>query len=159
MDFSLSVLIAQLINFLVLFFGFKYFLGDKYSDLITYRKGLDKKYEDVESDIAIMMTDAELEKQWLIKEWVAHKSKLVSEAEAVAKKREEMILEAANKKALQIEDAANTQADQMKASISSEFEQTVKAATKIVVGKLVETSPDIKKDYLDSLVKEFVAAK
>jgi vacuolar-type H+-ATPase subunit H len=83
----------------------------------------------------------------------------VSEAEAVAKKREETILEAANKKAMQIEDAANTQADQMKASISSEFEKTVKDATKIVVGRLVETSPNIKKDYLDSLVKEFVAAK
>lgn len=159
MDFSLSVLVAQLINFLLLFFGFKWLLGDKYSSLITYRKWLDKKYSDVESDIASMMAEAELKKQWLINEWVSHKNKLVTEAEAVARKREEMILEAANKKAQQIEDSASNQAQQMKASIESEFEQTVKDAAKIVVGKLVTSVPEIKKDYIEGLVKEFSDAK
>jgi hypothetical protein len=47
----------------------------------------------------------------------------------------------------------------MKASIESEFEQTVKDATKIVVSKLVDTSPEIKKGYLEGLVKEFSASK
>lgn len=159
MDFSLSVFIAQLINFLILFFGFKRLLWDKYSDLITYRKWLDKKYADVESDIAQMMATAESQKQWLINEWVAHKNKLVTEAEAVAKKREETILDAANKKASQIEDAASHQAQQMKASIESEFEKTVKDATKIVVTKLVEKTPEIKDEYINTLVKEFSAAK
>lgn len=159
MDFSLSVLIAQLINFLILFFGFKWLVWDKYSSLITYRKWLDKKYSDVESDIASMMSQAQLDKKGLIDEWVAHKNKLVTEAEAVARKREETILDAAAKKAQQIEDAASNQAKQMKASIESEFEETVKDATKIVVWKLVETSPDIKKEYLESLVKEFSATK
>lgn len=159
MEFSLSVLIAQLINFLVLFFGFKWLLWDKYSALITYRKSLDKKYEDVESDIASMMSQAEQEKQWLINDWVAHKNKLVAEAEAVAKKREETILAAANKKAQQIEDSAANQAEQMKASIESDFEKTVKDATKVVVWKLIESSPEIKKEYLDGLVGEYNRAK
>jgi vacuolar-type H+-ATPase subunit E/Vma4 len=51
----------------------------------------------------------------------------------VAKKREETILAAANKKAQQIEDSAANQAEQMKASIESDFEKTVKDATKVVV--------------------------
>lgn len=159
MEFSLSVLVAQFINFLILFFWFKRLLGDKYSSLIQYRKWLDKKYADVESDIAAMMIQAEKEKQERINEWVAHKTKLVSEAEAVAKNREATILDAANKKAQQIEDAASTQAEQMKASIASEFEQTVKDATKVVVWKLVETNPEIQKEYLDGLVKEYTHAQ
>jgi hypothetical protein len=47
----------------------------------------------------------------------------------------------------------------MKASIESDFEKTVKDATKVVVWKLIESSPEIKKEYLDGLVGEYNRAK
>lgn len=159
MELNIGVLIAQWVNFLLILFLFKWLIWDKISVATAARRAELTKAENAAVAYDKAVADAETAKQELINEWLAHKAKLVQEAEAVAKNKEASIIDAANKKAAQIEEAATNQAQQMKASIESEFAGTVKSATEMVIKKLIPGDSQLKQDYLQSLVKEFAQTK
>ena len=63
-------------------------------------------------------------------------------------------MQEAQRRASAIVDQAQIEAQNMKSDLTSEWEQSVKSITKLVVDKLLGTNAELQQQYLDTLVKE-----
>ena len=155
MEFRLDVFVAQLLNFLVIFFFVKYFFGDQIRDIIHYRRGLDKKYDDVEAEIAAKLTQAEADKKALIDEAVAHKNSVVQQAELAAQNKADKIVADAQWVATRIQDEAKVQAGKLEKDLEDNFVTWVKQTAYSVVKKIFNTDVALQEKYLEELASEF----
>jgi F0F1-type ATP synthase membrane subunit b/b' len=159
MEFNLSVFIAQLINFSIIFFMFKWLLWDKLTQWLLSRKQQLEKLQNSQYVVEETKAEAEKEKERIIQEGIAYKHKLLEEAKAQAAHLEEELVEAAKYKASQYLDDAKKKAADLDRELKEWFVDGVKATTKLVVNKLFEKDIDLKEEYVQELLQEFARQK
>jgi len=106
-EINFWIIVAQMINFGILFFVFKYFLWDKIWKALLERREKFEKLEKIDDDIKEKLTKADEEVEKIlekarIKAWEIEKS-----AETIAKKNKEKIITEAETQAWSIIDWAN----------------------------------------------------
>lgn len=98
-NINLTVIIAQIINFLILFILFKKFVADKLNKTISEKRELTRKLENAEKEYKKTLEKAYLEKSNILKDARKNANKLFKEMEQLSKARELEILERAEKRA------------------------------------------------------------
>lgn len=99
MDLNIWLILAQIINFWILFFIFKKFLWDKLLVLIKERKEQLKKLENVNADVKGKITEAEKEAKILLEDARKKIADLERTAEGSIKQNKEKILSNASQEA------------------------------------------------------------
>ena len=108
-NLDLMIVLAQILNFLILFLIFKKFIGDKLKKSILNKRELIKKLENAEIEYKQTLEKAYLEKDNIMKEARSWANKLFKEMESLSKVREQEILERAEKRAKMIIEWGNRQ--------------------------------------------------
>lgn len=156
MELNFGILIAQLINFTLIFFAFKYFVGNKLILAIKKRREELAKAEDATKIYDEIMQQAELDKKALIDEGLDHKNKLLEEAKLSAIQKGDAIIHAAEKNAISITQQAKQKAAKLETDLKMWFVDGVKKTTHVVVKKLFDKDVNLQEKYLDELVGDFV---
>ncbi len=155
MEINRGILVAQLVNFGVILWLFKKFLGDKMSAAIVHRRAELAKAADASKVYEETLAQAEQEKKVLIDEGVAHKAKLIEEAQLTAQQKADTIIAGAEKQAASIERKADEKAAKLEKELKDGFVDGVKHTAGLVVKKLFTKDTTLQEKYLDELVTEF----
>jgi len=156
MDISLTALLAQVINFGILFFLFRKFLTKPIVKAIEERRKLIKKIENADKAYDDKIVEAKEEVDALIKEWLTKKEQIIADAGMIANKRREEILDEAKWKASSLIEAAKENSQHLEDELKNNFEKGVKRTSLLVVNKLFNNKKDLKEDYLSEVVKEII---
>lgn len=157
MEISISAVIAQIINFGLVFFLFKKFLSTPIIKAIEERRELIKKLENADKAYAEKISSAEKEAEVILQEGLAKKDSLVMEAGLMATKKKEEILKDAAQKAEKIVTEAQKDTQALQSHLESNFESGVKKTSLLVLQKLLKKDSFIQSEYLDTIVKEVTA--
>jgi F0F1-type ATP synthase membrane subunit b/b' len=158
MEFSISTLIAQAINFVLLLLLFKRLLGDKISKSIEKRRELMRKVSQADQEYDQIIAQAEQEKKSIIDQALKHKQTVFSEAETLANKKSARIVSDAEKQGQQIIQDALERSEKLEKELQQNYLQGVKHTTKLVVKKLIDEKPELKDAYLEQLADEFISS-
>ncbi|USN55618.1 MAG: ATP synthase F0 subunit B [Candidatus Peribacteria bacterium] len=152
-----SVLLAQLVNFGILFFVFKHFVGDKLSQAIVERRALHAQTQQAQSEYQNLLDQAHEEKKQIINEGLEHKAAIVQEAELVAQNKAAHILAQAEKEAAQMEHSLKERASALENELKNQFVAGVKATSQRVVNKLLDQDVSLQEQYLEKVAAEFMS--
>jgi len=155
MEINVGVLVAQLINFALILFLFKKFVGDSITKALLARRAELAKAEDATKVYEETLVKAAEEKKLLIEEWLVHKNKLIEEAKQAATQKADGIIASAEKSAARIASQAEDKATKLETELKKWFVDGVKKTTHVVVKKLFEKNVALQEKYLDELVQEF----
>jgi len=156
MEISVWAVIAQIINFLILFFLFKKFLTKPITTIIQDRRDLIKKLENADKVYEERLEAARLESKEIVQEWMNRKEKLIVEAWVLADKKRAEILADAKLQSDKVITSAENRAKILETELEKNFIDGVKRTSLLVVKKLIQKDKDIKKDYLDEAIKEVI---
>ncbi len=154
MDIQVDILVAQIINFLIIFFLFKKFLWDKIITLVEERRLLIKRLKKADQEYQNIINSAKEEADTLLQDTQKKKEQLLSKAKKSAEEAKLDILSLAQKEASQITKNAEQKAEHLQKEIYKERESSVKSTTKLVVTKLLQKETKLQEAYLDTLIKE-----
>lgn len=155
MEINIGILVAQLVNFAIILWLFKKFVGDKLTAGIVARRAELAKAEDATKVYEETMAKAEEDKKLLIEEGLSHKQKLIEEAKLAANQKADGIVANAEKTASTIEKKAEEKAAKLESDLKNGFVDGVKQTAHVVVKKLFAKDVSLQEKYLDELVNEF----
>jgi len=154
MDVSISALIAQIINFAIIFWLFSKFAAKPLANEIENRRALLAKLEHADQAYAQKLQEAEKQAEKIIAEWNETKASILNEAAVLAgKKQKEMIAEAEQKSETIIQDA-QVSASALEKEVQKDFEQSLKQTSLLVVKKLLQSDKNIESKYLETIIKD-----
>jgi F-type H+-transporting ATPase subunit b len=156
MEISLTAVLVQVIQFVILFWLFKKFLTKPIVAAIEERRGLMKKLGQADLAYEEKIQHGEAEFKKMVQQGVTKKEQLIAEAGALAEKRQEDILNEAKNKAQSIVHDAEQRSKTLEDELKNNFELGVKNTSLLVIKKLLHKDKDLKLEYLDSIVKELV---
>ncbi len=156
MEISISSLVAQIINFGIMFFLFSRFVAKPISHQIEERRKLIEKIKKADELYKEKIEEAEKKAEIIISDWLVKKETIISEWESLALKKQVEIIQEANKKADKIIVDANNSAKTLSAELEKNFIESVKKTSKVVVKKLLQKDMDLQKTYLEEIVKEAI---
>ncbi len=84
-DLNLGLVLAQVINFWILFFIFKHFVGEKIVKAIEERRAHLQKFDDAEAQVNKKLADAEAEANKITTDARSKAQEIESNAEGIAK--------------------------------------------------------------------------
>lgn len=108
---DISLIFAQLFNFLILFFLFKYFLAERLYITIQQRKQQVQKLELAEVQYQEKMTLAETQKQTLLQEAKVTSRVLMEESQSIAQSKADTLIAEANSKVVAILESGRREID------------------------------------------------
>lgn len=156
MEISFSSLIAQIINFGIMFFLFSRFVAKPISKQIEDRRILINKIKKADELYKEKIEEAEKKAEWIISDGLTKKESIITEGETLALKKQIEIIEDAKKKADKIVTDANNSVTVLSAELEKNFIDSVKNTSKVVVKKLLQKDLDLQKTYLDEIIKEAI---
>ncbi len=156
MEISTWAVVAQIINFLILFFLFKKFLTKPIATIIQDRRNLIKKLENADKVYEERLEDARLQAKNIVNEWMDRKEKLILEAWVLADKKRDEILADAKIQSEKLLNTATSKAKILETELEKSFVDGVRRTSLLVVKKLVNDNKDIKASYLNEAMKEIV---
>lgn len=154
MDINISLIIAQIINFLIIFFVFKYFLWNVITKEIENRRKMLSKLKNAETEYSNIISKAEDEAKTILDKWLKHKNSIIDEWVLLAQKEKEKIIQAAEKNATLLKEKSEAESQKIKDELAENWETWVKSTAKLVVKKLVWSDAELKDSYINSLIKE-----
>lgn len=98
-NINIALIIAQLINIAILFYLFKKFVADRLSSSIEVKKKLIKKLDYAEKKYKVIIDNAYIERDKIVKEAKSWRNKLFQDMENVALNKSNEIISKAEKKA------------------------------------------------------------
>lgn len=125
LEFNYSIILAQLINFGILYGVFKYFIADILNQRITERKEQLQKLRKAEEHYDEKMKLAEEQKQAMMKETRKTTKELMQEAEDIAKKKAQAIIARANSDVLAILDGGRREIEKERKSMLSQMKNHI----------------------------------
>lgn len=153
-EINIGMLIAQVINFGILYRVFKKYGAKPIISIIEQRRSLIKKLENADVQYEEMIIKAQKESDNIIAKGMKHKDQLLLEAKALADQTKEDIIANWRKEAEKITKNAEHKAKLLEEELANNFADSVKNTTEIVVKKLINQDVDLKAAYLDTLVTE-----
>ena len=154
MEISIWAVLAQVINFAILFFLFKRFLTKPIAKVIHERRALVKKLEWADKAYEEKLEIAKLEAREIVQDGIDRKDRLLSEAGMLADKKKEEMLADAKVQSDKILHWAEDKAKTLESELERSFIDWIKRTSLLVVKKLINKDHNIKKDYLDAAIKE-----
>ncbi len=151
---QLSVLIAQIIWLLILFFAFKFLVWDKLQKAIEDRRNLMTKLEDADREYNRIIEEAKSKADQIFKEAEELKKSLIAEWHKLAEKKQQEILQKAQQEADIILENAKARAEKLWKDLEKEFENSVKTIANKVLKKIINQDKEIKEEYIRQVIWE-----
>lgn len=139
-DINLWIILAQIINFWIIFFIFKYFLWDKIVSIIEKRREQLKALDNSDALVAKKMMEAEEESKKLIDEARQKAHSIESTSQDLAKKEYARKLAEAEVKAQAIEDSATRDIEKQKIDMVNSLKDRVLEISLQLNSKLFDDS-------------------
>lgn len=153
-EINLWIVIAQVINFLIMFWIFNKFVAHPLSNEIAARNAHINKLKKADEEYANLLSNAEDKKNQILAEANMQKEKILDNAQQLASTQQANIIQQANEKANWIISKAQKDAEKLKSDLDSQFETSVKTTTKMVVNKIFETDKNLKDEYIWTILKD-----
>jgi len=144
-------LAAQIINLLILFFAFKYLLGNKLTAALQERKAKLAKLDEAEAAYDELIAKAQSERDELIASGTASKKQLISEAAQLAEAKKLEIIEAAQAQATIIKAQADQAREAEKSELYTQFESMVKKTAMAGLKKLIPSKAEVYEQYMEEI--------
>ena len=154
MDVSVSAVIAQIINFWIIFWIFNKFAAKPLSKAIEDRKQLIAKLKEADKAYDEKLEIAKIESREIVQEWMERKDQLIAEGWILADKKRSEILWDAKNKADKIIESAEEKSNMLQTEVEKKFSDWVKRTSLLVLKKLINKDPNIQKDYFENAIKE-----
>lgn len=154
MDISISAVIAQTLNFLVLFFLFRKYLTRPIVNIIEDRRDLIKKVENADQAYKKKLKEAEEQSSQIIQEWKKRKEDIIVEAWLLADRKQNEIIGYAKDQAEKIIKDANIKSESIQRELESKFEDSVKSTSLLVLKKLINKEKEIQDEYVSEAIQE-----
>lgn len=154
MEIKRGILIAQIINFAILFFLVKIFLGDKLIKIINERRVLIRKLKQADEEYEKMIELAKRESNKIIMTANRKKELIEEEGKILAGKERQNILTLATTKGEMIVQDAKKKWEKMMKELESQRTESITSTTELVVNKLFDTHQELKEKYLQTITKE-----
>lgn len=122
---NIWAVLASLINFWIVFFVFKYFLGEKIVSIIEERRGSVKALEEAEDVAKSKLEEAQKEVDSIIEEARKKASEIQSYAEELAKQNSNAIIERSEKEAAFLLDNARSQIEKEKLDMENNMKDKI----------------------------------
>ncbi len=156
MEISISSLVAQIINFGIMFFIFSRFAAKPLSNQIEERRKLIAKIKKADELYNQKINEAEDKAQSIIHEASQQKDKIITEGETLALKQQVEIVNEANHTAEKIVLEGKYATKVMEQELEKKFVDAVKTTSKSVVKKLLQKDIELQREYIEELVKQSV---
>jgi F-type H+-transporting ATPase subunit b len=151
-DLNIAIIIAQLINFWLLFFIFYHFLGKKIIETIEERRIKLKNLDSSDDVVREKMEAAEAEVQEIINEWKSKALEIQQNAEEISKKNTKHQIEEAETKAKWIVEAAKRDLEKERLSMLEVMREKVLNLSLKINSKVFDNN-DINKEFINKEVK------
>jgi F-type H+-transporting ATPase subunit b len=159
MEIKIDLLIAQIVNFAILFFLVKWLFGDKIIKAIEERKQLIKKLKLADDEYARMIELAKKESNKIITKANKKKDTILTEGRLIADEERKKVLDLAINKGEVIIQEAETKGKRMLKDLEAQRTDSITSTTQLVVNKLLDTHEELKEEYLQTIAKELEKAK
>jgi F-type H+-transporting ATPase subunit b len=159
MDIKIDLLIAQIVNFVILFFLVKWIFGDKIIKAIEERKQLIKKLKLADEEYARMIELAKKESNKIITKANKKKDILITEGRQISDEERKKVLDLAINKGEVIIQDAEAKGKRMLQDFEAQRTDNITSTTQIVVNKLLDTHDELKEKYLQTIAKELKKVK
>lgn len=146
-DLNLSVVIAQIINFWIIFFIFKHFLWKKIVKAIEDRRKKLANLEWADDVVKEKIADAETEAKKIMEKARKEALEMQQKAEDLVKKNTEIKLAEADKKAESIIEAANREIEKERKSMMDELKEKVVDLSLAINAKVFDNK-DSNKEFI-----------
>jgi F-type H+-transporting ATPase subunit b len=154
MDISISAVIAQIINFAIIFGLFSKFAAKPLANAIEDRRSLLEKLKHADQAFNQKIQEAEKEAETIIAEANKTKESIINEAGILANKKQREIIAEAEIKAGSIITDAEHRAHALQDDLQKDFEKALKQTSLMVVKKLIDSDTDIQSKYLETVIKD-----
>lgn len=154
MEISISSLVAQIINFSIMFFLFSKFAARPLSNQIEERRKLISKIKKADELYKSKIEEAEGKAHTIIQDAMGQKDKILTEGETLALKQQVQIVNEANHKADKIVLEAKYTAKVLEQELEKNFVESVKNTSKSVVKKLLQKDIELQNSYLEEIVQQ-----
>ena len=124
-NLSLSIIVAQIINFLIIFFLFKHFLWEKIVEAIEERRRKLKALEDSDEIVKKKISEAEEKAKKILEESRRNAQDIQQKNDELIKRNTEIKLSEAEKKAEAIVDSASRDIEKERWSMLEEMKNKV----------------------------------
>ena len=151
-DLKLGIVIAQIINFWILFFLFKHFLWEKIVKAIELRRENLQKFDDAELKAKEVLEWAENEAKELMIQAREKASSIEIDAESLAKKNKEKILESADLEAKNIVNNALGDIEKERLSMANALKAKV-VDLSLKINKKIFEEEKINKEFIEKEIK------
>jgi len=141
----------QLVNVLIFFGAFYYFLAGPVIKAVEKRKKILEQFKNADDILQKKLKDAEEQKAKLIEEGIQHKNKLIQQAKQEANKVRSSILEQAEREKQSILEKAKIEIQNEKEELEKEWEKSVKQAVLAIYQKLIGKEDKFIEKYIDSI--------
>ena len=154
MEIKRDILIAQVVNFAILFFLVKWLFGDKIIKTIEERKQLIKKLKKADEEYERMIELAKKESNKIITKANKSKDTLLHEGRILAEEERKKVLDLAMHKSGIILQEAEEKGKKMQKDLEAQWTEAVTSTTQLVVHKLLDTHEELKEQYLTTIARE-----
>jgi len=156
MEISISSLVAQIINFGIMFLIFAKFAARPLSNQIEERRKLIAKIKKADELYKQKIDEADTKAHGIIQEAKQQKDKIITEWETLALKQQVQIINEANHNADKILLEAKYTTKVMEQELENTFVDAVKTTSKSVIKKLLQKDISLQQEYIEELVKQSI---
>ena len=153
LELNYSIIIAQLINFGILYGIFKYFIADKLNARIAQRKQQLEKLRKAEEHYDEKMALAEENKKRMLEETRMTTSELMRESEAIAKQKASDIFAKANSDALAILEWGHREVEKERKSMLAQMKEHI-VDVSLKLNEKMFGSEKMSKEFVEKELKE-----
>lgn len=150
---------AQMFNIALFLFIFVKFFGGKILQSLTERKEAVLKIAHASEATAQIIADAQSQAQTIVHQAHADKVRIEQEAQMLAKRKADEILQQAEQKWASIVADLQQQLTHQKDSFMQEYETLLKQGIFSATKKLIGQDPVLKEQYIDTIIKELPSMK
>ncbi|MGB2110395.1 MAG: ATP synthase F0 subunit B [Patescibacteria group bacterium] len=147
-DLKLGVVIAQIINFGILFFLFKYFLGEKIVKAIEERRAHLQKFDNAEQQVREKEEEAKLKADSIINEARNKSAEITKNADEIAKQNIEKSKQKAEMEANSIISNAQSSMEKERLSMMGEMKSKV-VDLSLRLNKKMFSKESANKDFME----------
>lgn len=144
----------QVLNLVIFFLLFKFFMWDKLSFELEEREKLIKKLKYADEEYQNILWKANEEANQIIVEAKKHSDDILYEREALAREHSQSILADGEYKAQQIVTQAEKEAKKLEEGLIASWSNSLKTTSKMLVKKILDNSEELQDKYLDTLIDD-----
>lgn len=154
MEIQRDLLLAQLINFWILFFITKKFFGDKILNIVEERRVLIRKLKNADEEYERMIEVAKKESATIITNANKKKEDIIQEGIVIANQEKQSIIDLAIGKREVMLSEAKQRGEILLEDLEDQRTETVTTTTQEVVNKLFDRHVELKEAYLQTITAE-----